>query len=415
MPDSSVLVSLSLDGEDIRIGKLWAHHRNGRESAAFEYDKTWLHHPERFALEPALMLTEGTFHTKAGMSVFGAIGDSAPNQWGRELMRRAAMAKAESENATPKTLFEIDYLLGVSDEARQGALRFSYESSPLLFLSSKNQAAIPPLIYLPKLLSATEHCLENNENAEELNLLWVPGSSLGGARPKVSIRDRDTSLAIAKLPRHDDVFNTVLWEATALTLAKQAGIHVPVWRVETVLENPVLILQRFDRNHNHRIPYISAMGMLGAQVNEPHSYLEIAYVLAQYGAAPEQDMAELWRRMVFTIMISNTDDHLRNHGFIYERYRGWRLSPVFDINPTPTEVKPHVLTTAIDFLHTAASLETALAVAKDFRLSLAQARAIIKEVSIAVRTWRDVALSLGVSNKECDLMASAFELATIQP
>jgi len=405
-----VIVSISLGNETIRVGKLWFHTRKNRESASFEYDKKWLQYPEKFALEPVLKLTEGAFHTGVGMRVFGAIGDSAPDRWGRVLMRRAEAARAKSENTAPTTLFEVDYLLGVNDEARQGALRFSFEQHETVFLKPKDTAAIPPLIYLPKLLSATERFIDYDENAEDLRLLLAPGSSLGGARPKASVRDKDGSLAIAKFPRKDDEFNVVLWEAVALTLAKNACIKVPSWRLETILEKPVLIIKRFDRDKGHRIPFLSAMSMLGAQDNEQHSYIEMAYALAQSGAAPEEDMAELWRRIIFTVMISNTDDHLRNHGFIYERYKGWKLSPAYDMNPTPIELKARVLSTAIDFDDTSASLETAMEVAKDFRLSKDNARKIIKEVSAAVQQWRQVASEVGLSKHECDHMASAFLL-----
>jgi serine/threonine-protein kinase HipA len=223
------------------------------------------------------------------------------------------------------------------------------------------------------------------------------------------VRDQDGSLAIAKFPRKDDEFNVVLWEAVALTLAKNAKITVPTWRVEKILEKPVLIIKRFDRNKEQRIPFLSAMSMLGAHDNEQHSYIEMAYALAQNGAAPDEDMAELWRRIVFTVMISNTDDHLRNHGFIYERYKGWRLSPAYDMNPTPIETKAHVLTTAINFYDTSASLDIAMEVAKEFRLSKDNAHKIIKEVTTAVVQWRQVATDLGLPKRECDRMASAFE------
>jgi serine/threonine-protein kinase HipA len=408
MSSKEVIVSISLGGENIRVGKLWFHIRGTRESASFEYDEKWLEHPEKFALEPALQLTQGAFHTGTGMRVFGAIGDSAPDRWGRVLMRRAETARAKNENTAPTTLFEVDYLLGVNDEARQGALRFSLEPLSTVFLKAKDKAAIPPLVYLPKLLSATEHFIDDDESVEDLKLLLAPGSSLGGARPKASVCEQDGSLAIAKFPRKDDEFNVVLWEAVALTLAKNAKIKVPSWRLETIFEKSVLIIKRFDRDNGQRIPFLSAMSMLGAQDNEQHSYLEIAYALAQNGAAPDEDMAELWRRIVFTIMISNTDDHLRNHGFVYERYKGWRLSPAYDINPTPIEIKAHVLSTAIDFDDTSASLETAMAVSKDFRLSKDKASEIIKEVGAAVKKWRQVASDLGLSNRECDRMASAF-------
>lgn len=409
MSNKEVIVSISLGGENIRVGKLWFHVRKGRESASFEYDKKWLEHPEKFALEPALKLTEGSFHTKDGMSVFGAIGDSAPDRWGRVLMRRAESARAKNENTVSTTLYEVDYLLGVNDEARQGALRFSYSQDETVFLKQKDKVVIPPLVYLPKLLSATERFIEDDESAEDIRLLLAPGSSLGGARPKASVRDQDGSLAIAKFPRKDDEFNVVLWEAVALILAKNARIKVPSWRLETILEKPVLIIKRFDRDNGKRIPFLSAMSMLGAQDNEQHSYIEMAYALAQNGAAPEEDMAELWRRIVFTVMISNTDDHLRNHGFIYERHKGWRLSPAYDMNPTPIELKARVLATAINFDDASASLETAMTVVKDFRLSKENAYEIIKEVSNSVKQWRQVASEVGLSKRECDFMASAFD------
>jgi serine/threonine-protein kinase HipA len=408
MSSKEVIVSILCGNENIRVGTLWFHVGGTRESASFEYDQKWLKHPEKFSLEPALKLTEGAFHTDHKINIFGAIGDSAPDRWGRVLMRRAEIAKATNENKISKTLFEVDYLLGVNDETRQGALRFSIAPHDTVFLKPKDKAGIPPLIYLPKLLSATERFIEDDESVEDLKLLLAPGSSLGGARPKASVYDQDGSLLIAKFPRKDDELNVVLWEAVALTLAKNAKIKVPLWRLEKIFEKSVLIIKRFDRNDRQRIPFLSAMSMLGARDNEQHSYIEIAYALTQYGAAPEEDMAELWRRIVFTVMISNTDDHLRNHGFIYERYKGWRLSPAYDMNPTPLEIKAHVLTTAIDFYDTSASLETAISVAKDFRLSKNKANEIIKEVSSAVKQWRQVASFIGLSKRECDQMASAF-------
>jgi serine/threonine-protein kinase HipA len=408
MSSKEVIVSISLGGENIRVGKLWFHIRGTRESASFEYDEKWLGHPEKFALEPSLKLTQGAFHTRDRMHIFGAIGDSAPDRWGRVLMRRAETARAKSANTVSKTLLEMDYLLGVNDEARQGALRFSVEPRDTVFLNVKDKMAIPALLYLPKLLSATEHFIADDESAEDLKLLLAPGSSLGGARPKASVYDQDGSLAIAKFPRKDDEFNVVLWEAVALTLAKNAKITVPSWRLERISEKPVLIIKRFDRDKGQRIPFLSAMSMLGAQDNEQHSYLEIAYALAQNGATPKEDMAELWRRIVFTVMISNTDDHLRNHGFVYERYKGWRLSPAYDMNPTPVELKARILSMAIDFDDTSASLETAMAVSKDFRLSKNKAKEIIKEVSFSVKAWRQVASDIGLSKRECDRMTSAF-------
>ena len=408
MKGKEIFVSIDLGGKNIPVGTLWFYVRGHKESASFEYDKQWLEHPEKFALEPALHLSEGVFHTGRDVRLFGAIGDSAPDRWGRVLMRRAEIVQAKEQKRSQRTLFEIDYLLGVNDLARQGALRFSIASDRDLFLSSDQKAAIPPLIDLPKLLSATENFIDDNESSEDLRLLLAPGSSLGGARPKASIRDRDGGLAIAKFPKKDDEFNVVVWEAVALTLAKKAGIRVAEHRLEVICEKPVLILRRFDRKDGMRIPFLSAMSMLGARDNEQHSYLEIVYALAQHGARPEEDMKELWRRIVFTIMVSNTDDHLRNHGFIYEQHAGWRLSPAYDINPTPIEIAPRVLATAIDFYDTTASLATAMNVAKDFRLEREEALSIIKAVSAAVKEWRSVALQFGLSKQECDRMSSAF-------
>jgi serine/threonine-protein kinase HipA len=310
--------------------------------------------------------------------------------------------------ALPSTLFEIDYLLKVSDEARQGALRFSMPEDANSFLATKQANTTPVLVDLPKLLSATERFIAANETAQDLKLLLAPGSSLGGARPKASVRDKDLSLAIAKFSKKDDEYNVVIWEMVALTLAKKAGIKVPTHRLENVLGKSVLIIKRFDRRGEERIPFLSAMSMLGALENEQHSYLEIAYALAQNGAAPLEDMAQLWRRIVFTIMISNTDDHLRNHAFIYQRHQGWRLSPAYDLNPTPETIKPRILATSIDFYDNSASLEAALSVIKEFKLNKRDALQIISEVRAAVGQWREVAAGFGLSKRECDDMSSAF-------
>jgi serine/threonine-protein kinase HipA len=296
----------------------------------------------------------------------------------------------------------------VDDEARQGALRFSErEGGP--FLAEHGPTKIPPLIELPRLLSAAEHVLSDADTEEDLRLLLVPGSSLGGARPKASVRDRDGHLAIAKFPNKGDEVNTVLWEAVALTLAAKAGIAVPAWRLETIADKPVLLLRRFDREQGTRLPFLSAMSMLDAKDNEPRSYLEFVDILRQHGATPKQDMHALWRRIVFSILISNTDDHLRNHGFLWAGPAGWRLSPAYDLNPVPTDVKPRILTTAIDLEDGTASLRLALDVAGYFELALKEAHRIVAEVGQAVATWRKVAANIGLTSTEIGRMASAFE------
>ena len=201
----------------------------------------------------------------------------------------------------------------------------------------------------------------------------------------------------------------VIWEAITLSLAEMAGLSVTRWRLEPILDKPVIILRRFDREAQTRIPFLSAMSMLGAKDNEQHSYLEIAYALTQHGSAPNQDMEELWRRIIFTILVSNTDDHLRNHGFMYQRHKGWRLSPAYDINPTPVEIKARILSTAIDFDDPTASIDTALSVIDEFRIKKSHAHEIIKEVSAAVSQWHKIALRYGLGKREIDRMASAFE------
>ncbi|MGH2604027.1 MAG: type II toxin-antitoxin system HipA family toxin, partial [Dehalococcoidia bacterium] len=345
--------------------------------------------------------------------LIGAIGDSTPDRWGQVLMRRAERRHAERAGQTPRTLWEIDYLLMVDDEARQGALRFAErEAGP--FLAEHGPTTIPPLIELPRLLSAAEHVASDSDSDEDLRLLLAPGSSLGGARPKASVRDRDGHPAVAKFPRQGDEINTVRWEATALTLAAKAGIPVPAWRLEDVSGKAVLLLRRFDRSAGVRLPFLSAMSMLGANDNDTRSYLEFVDVLRQHGAAPKPDMHALWRRIVFSILISNTDDHLRNHGFLYAGPDGWRLAPAYDLNPVPTDIKPRVLTTAIDLEDGTASLSRAMAVADYFELDAKTAGQIAGEVGQAVATWRAEGARLGLMTSEIDRMASAFEHEDLQ-
>jgi serine/threonine-protein kinase HipA len=406
--DREVVVYVDLDGAPHLVGRLWARVRKEKESATFEYAPSWLDHPSRFALEPALAVGPGPFHTAADLPLFGAIGDSAPDRWGRVLMRRMERRRAEREKQAPRTLHEIDFLLLVDDEARQGALRFAdREGGP--FLGEEGVTRIPTLVALPKLLGAAQRFLDEQDSDEDLRLLIAPGSSLGGARPKASVREKDGHLAIAKFPRRDDEFNAVLWEATAITLAKKSGIAVPTARVETVANKSVLLVRRFDRDGARRVPFLSALSMLGSRDNETRSYMEMVDALRQHGAAPRQDMEALWRRLVFNILISNTDDHLRNHGFLYEGRDGWRLSPAYDLNPVPVDIKPRILTTTINEDDNTASLALALDVAGYFHLDANRARAIAAEVGRVVSKWRREAAGVGLTKPEIERMASAFE------
>ena len=395
MDNREIFISIMLGGETLPVGKLWGYNRKGRTSVTFEYSKEWLANPVRFALDPALQLSEGLHYS--GKTLFGAFGDSAPDRWGRMLMRRA--------NTSGRTLSEMDYLLGVNDETRQGALRFS-ETPRGPYLASSEGKSIPPLVKLPQLLSAAENVMSDSESADDLKLLLAPGSSLGGARPKASVVDKDASLAIAKFPRKDDEIDIVRWEAAALTLAKSAGINTSQWRLETILEKHVLIIKRFDRENKNRIPFLSAMSMLGAADNDNmiHSYIEIANALIRYGALPDKDLEELWRRIVFGIMISNTDDHLRNHGFLYTG-TGWVLSPVYDLNPSIDRAN---FATSIDNTGTENTIELALKAAPNFRLPRQHAEIILDQIKHAVFDWRNTAKSLGISEHSIEKMKPAF-------
>jgi serine/threonine-protein kinase HipA len=411
--EKRVLVFVDLNGVPHLAGRLWGRVRAGKESASFEYDKSWLENRVQFSLEPALQLGPGPYHTGNDVPMFGAIGDSAPDRWGRALMRRMERRRADRENQTPRTLFEMDYLLLVDDQTRAGGLRFKMEETgPFLRESAPDR--IPPLIALPKLLAASERVIDDDETDEDLRLLIAPGSSLGGARPKASVREKDGRLAIAKFPRKDDEISTVLWEFVALQLAVKAGIYVAAGRVEWIVKKPVLIVDRFDRASARRIPFLSAMSMLAAKDNETRSYLELADTLRRYGAAPRDDLEALWRRIVFNILISNTDDHLRNHGFLYAGANGWRLSPAYDLNPVPTDVRPRVLTTAINEADGSASLDLALTVAGYFDVDDGKARKIVSEVGQAVKRWRSVATKAGIKDNEIDRLASAFEHADLE-
>ena len=404
----AISVFIDLNGRPKKVGRLWTRVRAGKETASFEYESTWLQSQERFPLEPGLSLTSDSFHTDEVQSIFGSIGDSAPDRWGRTLMRRAERKRATRENRQPRTLFEADFLLLVDDETRQGAMRFKTDDDGP-FLSNDPDQRVPPFIELPRLLAASERVLEENETDEDLKLLLAPGSSLGGARPKASVRNRGGRLCLAKFPSATDEFDVVSWEALALTLARRSGIDVPDWSVEKIGNRKVLVIERFDRTGAKRIPFLSAMSMLSSRDNETRSYLEIADSLRMHGDQPRTDLKELWRRIVFNILISNTDDHLRNHGFLFFGGSGWRLSPAYDLNPTPLEFKPRYLSTAIDLEDTWASIDLAMETAGYYGLKVDEAKEVVKAVGSEVRNWRLHASQIGISGPEMERMASAFE------
>ncbi len=404
-PDAFVYVEL--DSVSHLAGRLWVHSKGSAQSASFEYDEGWIT-GNYFALEPALQVGPGPYHTATGRALFSAIGDSAPDRWGRTLLGRRERLQAKEEGSTPRTLLEIDYLLGVSDFTRQGALRFKREQGgPFLAEGGED---VPPFLEIGRLLEAAERVSADHETREDLHLLLAPGSSLLGSRPKASVRGRDGQLMIAKFNRPDDGYDVGRWEGVAMRLAEMAGLNVASWAVERIGGRTVLLMRRFDRRRETRIPFLSAMSMLEAADGETRSYTEIADVLRLHSASTTKDLHELWRRLVFTVLISNTDDHLRNHGFLYDGEQGWRLSPAYDLNPVPTDIRPRILSTAIiQGEDRSASMDLAFMAAPHFGIKSGEAKEIAREVGRTVGKWWDTARKSGASERECDRMATAFE------
>ena len=406
MSDRKIYVYCHMDNEDILVGYLWVNIKGQNETSTFQYANSWLEHKAAFPIDPSLYLTSTPQY--ADKPLFGCFTDCAPDRWGRVLMNRFEKTRAKEENRQPRQLNNVDFMMLVNDDARQGALRFKDDPEEN-FMFPADIKPIPPLIRLPELLSAAGKIDEHLETSEDLKLLLAPGSSLGGARPKASVIDREGDLCIAKFPKKDDYGNTVLWEAVALTLAKDSGINVPSWQIKEVMGKSVIIIKRFDRDKNKRIPFASAMTLLGASDGDKsYSYQNIADVIRQFSSNPKNDLSELWRRIVFSVLISNTDDHLRNHGFLRLDNNGWRLSPVYDINPSVDNTS--FLSTMISDDDNSANLENALSVAQYFELSDETANNIITEVKSAVSTWKKVAKQLGLSQEEINSMEVAFKV-----
>ena len=405
---SDIEVHVDWQGSVQPVGLIRRYAGRGRAgSLTFEYDPAWLRNDHRFALEPALKLTPGVFAPPPNHRMFGVIGDSAPDSWGRRLMQRAERRRAANERRTTRTLDETDYLLGVTDTARPGALRFRRVGEDEF--QAPTLSGVPALVDLRRLLNSTERILRDQDTDEDLQFLLAPGSSLGGARPKASVRDSRGHLSIAKFPKETDEYSLETWQEIAFRLAKIAGIVTPEHRLVTVATKPVLLSRRFDRMGAIRIPFLSGMAMTGASDGERRSYPELVDALASHGAATHVDAVELYRRMAFNVLVSNVDDHLRNHGFLLKDSSGWSLSPAYDLNPTPTDLKARVLTTNIDLDEGTCSVELVQDVAGYFGLDLKQARQVLRSVARATAQWRTVAAEAGVGGAQIDRMASAFE------
>jgi serine/threonine-protein kinase HipA len=405
-------------GEGLQVGTLRYDLQGRRESAAFEYGAGWLGDPARFALGPTLPIQAGPqFHRKSqdGSLFHAAIADTEPDGWGRRVImrdhikRRQGLRREGKDEAQP--LNALDYLLAVDDASRVGALRFRDEDGVFQRAQEEGRRAAPPLVELGHLLSASRAVEANKETAADLAYLRGRGTSLGGMRPKCTVIDEDGALSIGKFPSIADERAVTKGEVLALTLAKNAGINAAAARVVESQGLPVALIRRFDRRGDgRRLMYVSAATMLGVEPTEPeeHSYTEIVDAIRVHGADAQADIEELWRRIAFSILITNVDDHLRNHGFLHEDREFWRLSPAFDINPSPERVR-ELKTWISEDAGPDMTIDALMSVIAYFRITRARAKGILSEVVHAMDNWRMTGRSIGMSDGELELFVDAFE------
>jgi serine/threonine-protein kinase HipA len=395
------------------MGTLTSVKTRGKEVFAFEYDQAWLESELNAQVDPDLLLYPGQFYTTNEKPNFGVFMDSSPDRWGRVLMNRKEAILARQEKRQEKQLLESDYLLGVYDGHRMGGLRFKLDESES-FLNNDLKMAAPPWASLRELEQASINFEQNEENDDEalhwINLLLAPGSSLGGARPKASIVDTNGHLWIAKFPSIKDKKDIGAWEMVANKLAVKAGINIAEGDIRQFNnEYHTYLTKRFDRNTNgERIHFASAMTLLGytdgAGEARGVSYVELAEFIIKNGCQIDKDLEELWRRIVFHICIKNTDDHLRNHGFLLTN-QGWKLSPAYDINPNEFGTG---LSLNISENDNSLDLELAFSVAKYFRISESKSKEITQQVQDAVLGWNVIASDLGISKAEQRMMSKSF-------
>lgn len=391
---------------NLHVGDLYLHRRGNRESATFNYASGYLSHPLAYSIDPELALTQGSMQTRVGQPLFGCFSDSSPDRWGRTLINRRERLLVEQDKSVGRSIGEREYLLGVRDDLRAGALRLKIAEGPFLALEN---VGVPDLIELPALLHLATTVEHDDASIADVQRLVNLGSSLGGARPKAHVRNAKGKVAIAKFPSAvSDTWNVMAWEKVAYELAQNCGIHVSPTELIRIDGRSVLIVERFDRTTTgERVGYLSAMSMLEASDGQQRSYIEIAEVIETRSLKVTAELEQLWRRLVFTILISNTDDHLRNHGFLHVRGDGWKLSPAFDLNPNPsTGVK--YLSASIDGSDTPATIEAAMQVAACFRLDEFSASKVLSEVRNSVSQWREVATRVGLSKSEINQMEPAF-------
>lgn len=404
---------VGLENAPLLMGVLNAVRSRGKEIFSFEYTSEWLATSYSHQLDPDLQFYAGRQYSAVDKPNFGLFLDSSPDRWGRVLMKRREAILARKENRKPVTLFESDFLLGVYDEHRMGAVRFKLDPNGE-FVSSEKALTAPPWTSIRELEQASLQLEKDDYDDDDvlkwLNMLMAPGSSLGGARPKASVKDEKGQLWIAKFPSGNDMNDIGGWEAVALEIAGTAGVkEAPFMARKFSSKHHCFLSRRFDRLSNgSRVHFASAMTLLGYTDGTDYtigaSYLELAEYIIRHGAQVDEDLEELWRRIVLNICISNTDDHLRNHGFLLTDH-GWTLSPVYDVNPFADGTG---LALNINEDDNSLDLELARTVISYFRISKTKAEAIIKEVQNSVKNWRSIAGKLGLSKREQDLMEGAF-------
>lgn len=396
--------------EPVLLGILSAHQAKGRKAFSFEYDKNWLKSDAQRLIDPDIQFYSGQQFPN-NKENFGIFLDSMPDTWGRTLMKRREIQLAKAKGENPKTLYDIDYLLGVFDETRMGAFRFKLDPDGD-FLDNDSEKSTPPWSTVRELQQAVVH-YENDTDNEAINkwlkVLIAPGSSLGGARPKANVLDEKNQLWIAKFPSKNDTIDKAAWEYLTYQLAIKAGIEMAECKIEKVSGTyHTFFTKRFDRIGQERIHFSSAMTMTGNNEdtikNQPASYLDIVEFIQNYGCKVNENLHQLWRRIVFNIAVSNTDDHLRNHGFILNN-EGWALSPTYDLNPS---IDKDGLALNIDMDNNVLDFELAKSVGDFFRLNQSKMDNIINEVFNSVRQWKDIAHQIGISRSEQELMQAAF-------
>lgn len=405
--DNALEVWLDCDlGPPCLVGTL-AHDRG---QIRFHYERVWLRDARAFALDPDLSLDEAPFFPKPELGNFGIFLDSSPDRWGQTLMKRREALQAKDEKRTPRTLYAWDFLIGVQDFTRQGALRFRLAGTEE-FLGNEKMAA-PPITTLRELEAVAYQLSSRRIDDLEalrkwLSVLVAPGASLGGARPKANFTEADGSLWIGKFPARDDDRDVGAWELVAHGLALKAGVDVPTAKaVRLNNEFHTFCVQRFDRANGTRRFYASAMTLLRKEQSEGTSYLELAQFLRGKGdgAHADADLEQLFRRVAFNVAIGNRDDHLRNHGFVLGA-TGWRLAPAFDVNPNIDKAE-HVLN--IDDADNRPSLQTVLTTATFYGLTEERGKQIVEEVASAVDGWESLARQAGIARGDVELTVGAF-------